>query len=127
MEEKKTKGRTIIEEIEVTGAQLVERVKELAREGRVRQLKILADDGDIFLETPLNVGLVVGGAVVLAAPWLAILGVIAALVSKARIVIEREEAEGEAEAQTAAPKAQKPKAAAKPAPKARAKTKPKAG
>lgn len=91
MTKKKDKaGRTIIEEIEVAGNQLVERVKELAEEGNVRQLKIVADDGDVFLETPLNIGLVVGGVVVLAAPWLAILGAIAALVTKVRIVVERE-------------------------------------
>jgi predicted dinucleotide-binding enzyme len=34
--------------------------------------------------------LVVGGVVALAAPWLAILGVIAGLVTKVRIVVERE-------------------------------------
>lgn len=91
MEEQKEKaGRTIVEEIEVAGNQLVERVKELAEESKVRQLKIVADDGDVFLETPLNIGLVVGGVVVLAAPWLAILGTIAALATKVRIEIERD-------------------------------------
>lgn len=60
-------------------------------------MKIIVDDGDVFLETPLNIGLVVGGVVVLAAPWLAILGAIAALVTKVRIVVEREVDEGETE------------------------------
>ena len=86
----KKKKETWVEEIEVAGDKLVSRVKELARESSVRQMKIIADDGDVFLETPLNVGLVVGGVVVLAAPWLAILGTIAGLVTKVRIVIERE-------------------------------------
>ncbi|MDH3741306.1 MAG: DUF4342 domain-containing protein [Hyphomicrobiales bacterium] len=91
MEEQKEKsGRTIVEVIEVAGNQLVERVKELAQEAKVRQLKIVADDGDVFFETPLNIGLVVGGVVVLAAPWLAILGTIAALATKVRIEIERD-------------------------------------
>lgn len=91
MEEQKEKsGRTIVEVIEVAGNQLVDRVKELAKETKVRQLKIVADDGDVFFETPLNIGLVVGGVVVLAAPWLAILGTIAALATKVRIEIERE-------------------------------------
>lgn len=91
MKQKKDKaGRTFVEEIEVAGNQLVDQVKELAQEGNVRQLKIVADDGDVFLETPLNIGLVVGGVVVLAAPWLAILGAIAALVTKVRIVVERD-------------------------------------
>jgi len=82
--------RTIVEEIEVAGSQLVDRVKELSREGRVRRLKIKADDGDVFLETPLDIGMVVGGVVVLTAPWIAILGTIAALVTKVRIEVERE-------------------------------------
>lgn len=82
-------GRTIIEEIEVAGNQLVDRVKELAKEGNVRQIRIRAEDGDVFFQTPLNIALAVGGVVVLAAPWLAILGTIAALVAKVRIEIER--------------------------------------
>lgn len=89
-EEKKPEKKTFVEEIEVAGDKLVERVKDLAKEGSVRQLKIIADDGDVFLETPLNIGLVVGGVVALAAPWLAILGAIAGLVSRVRIVVERE-------------------------------------
>jgi len=93
MDEPKTddvKAPTVIEEIKVSGANLVDKVKDLAKQGNVRTLKIIAEDGDVFLQTPLNVGLVVGGVVVLAAPWLAILGAIAALVSEARIVIERD-------------------------------------
>ena len=90
-----TKGPTVIEEIKVSGNALVEKVKDLAKQGNVRKLKIIADDGDVFLQTPLNVGLVVGGVVVLAAPWLAILGAIAALVSEARIVIERDKDEAD--------------------------------
>jgi hypothetical protein len=86
----KPRHRTFIQEIEVTGSQLVDRVKELAKEGSVRELTIRADDGDVFLRTPLNIGLAVGGVVVLAAPWLAILGAVAALVTKVRIEVERE-------------------------------------
>lgn len=85
----KTK-RTFTEEIEVMGNQLVEQVKELLKEGNVRQLRIKASDGDIMLETPLTFGVVAGGAVVLAAPWLAILGAIAAFVTHAKVEIVRE-------------------------------------
>lgn len=93
------KKRTFVEEIEVAGNQLVDRVKQLAEEGNVRRLKIIADDGDVFLETPLNIGLAVGGVVVLAAPWLAILGAIAALVTKVKIEVEREADEDRSEPQ----------------------------
>ena len=78
-----------VEKVEVAGHQLVERVKDLAQESTVRRMRIVADDGDVFLETPLSIGLAVGGVVVLAAPWLAILGAIAALVTKVTIEIER--------------------------------------
>ena len=97
MEDTEKKRRTIVEEIEVAGDKLVERVKELAKEAGVRKMRIVADDGDVFLQTPLNVGLAVGGVVVLAAPWLAILGVIAGLVTKVRIEVEREVDEAEAD------------------------------
>ena len=49
-----SKKRTIIEEIEVAGDKLVERVKELAKESSVRQMKIVADDGDVFLDGICN-------------------------------------------------------------------------
>ena len=91
------KEKTWVEEFEVASDKLVGRVKELAMESSVRQMKIIAEDGDVFLETPLNIGLVVGGVVVLAAPWLAILGAIAGLVTKVRIVVEREVEEDETE------------------------------
>jgi hypothetical protein len=83
--------KTFWEEIEVAGDQLVERVKELAAEGNVRQLKIISDDGDVFFEAPLTIGLAVSGVVVLAAPWIAVLGVIAGLVKRVKIEVERSE------------------------------------
>ena len=88
---KDTGKRTVWEEIEVAGENLVAEVKKLAAEGNVRQLKIISDDGDVFFESPLTIGLVVSGVVVLAAPWLAVLGVIAGLVKKVKIEVERVE------------------------------------
>jgi len=85
--------RTMSEEIEVAGNQLVERVKALIHEGNVRQLRIKAQDGDTQLELPLTIGVLAGGAVALAAPWLAVLGVVAALVTHVKIEVEREEPE----------------------------------
>lgn len=84
------KKRTFTEEIELAGSELVERIKALLAEGNVRQLRLKAEDGDIVLETPLTIGVVAGGAVALAAPWLAILGVIAALATHVKIEVVRE-------------------------------------
>ena len=99
-EERANTKKTVVEEVKVDGKNLVERVKEFAREGNVRRMRIIADDGDVFLETPLNIGLVVGGVVTLAAPWLAILGAIAALVSHVRIEVERETDEDDSASET---------------------------
>ncbi|WP_066173370.1 DUF4342 domain-containing protein [Hoeflea olei] len=125
--------RTFTEEIEVMGNQLVQKVKDLLKQGNVRQLRLKASDGDILFETPLTFGVVAGGAVALAAPWLAILGAVAAFVTHARIEVVREidDADGEPVAE-AAPVEDPVRAAPevvpepKPAPKARPATKAKA-
>lgn len=82
--------KTFTEEIEIAGDQLIERIKEIVAEGNVRQLRLKASDGDIVLETPLTVGVVASGVVALAAPWLAVLGVIAALVTRVTVEVVRE-------------------------------------
>ena len=92
MDTQDDKGRkkTFTEEIEIAGDQLIEKIKEIVQEGNVRQLRLKASDGDIVLETPLTIGVVAGGVVALAAPWLAVLGVIAALVTHVTVEVVRE-------------------------------------
>ena len=79
--------RSWTEEIEVTSEQLVAKVKKLAEEGRVKRIRVIEPDGDIALDVPLTVGAIAGGAVVLAAPVLAVIGALAAFVSKVKIEI----------------------------------------
>jgi CBS domain-containing protein len=73
------------EEYTVSGNNLVDRVRELLHEGNVTRVLVKDDKGKILLEIPATVGVV--GAVL--APWLVALGVIAALVTNCRIVVER--------------------------------------
>ena len=75
------------EEYKVSGKEVVDRVGELLHEGNVTRIIVKDDAGKILLEIPAIVG-VVG---VVLAPWLAALGVIAALVANCRIVVERRE------------------------------------
>jgi hypothetical protein len=89
--EKKVEERTWIEEVEVAGSQLVERVKEIIAEGNVRRLIIRNADDNILIEIPLTAGVVVGGALTLFYPLLAALGAMAALVVKLKIEIVRTE------------------------------------
>jgi hypothetical protein len=75
------------EEYSVSGSNLVDRVRELLHEGNVTRIIIKDDTGKVLLEIPATIGVV--GAVL--APWLVALGVIAALVTNCRIVVERRE------------------------------------
>lgn len=75
------------EEIKVTGDELVGRVKELIHEGNVRRIIVKDAEGKTYLEIPLTVGVV--GA--MAAPVVAALGALAALVGGCRIAVEEVE------------------------------------
>ena len=90
------KPRKLTETIEVAGTQVIDQVK-LINEGNVRKLRIHAKDSDFSLEMPMTVGVLIGGAVALTAPWLAILGVIAGLVTEASIEVERDVPEAKPE------------------------------
>lgn len=87
MAEKKTKTETY----EVSGEKLVQKVKELIKEGNVRRVTIKTKDGKELLSFPLTVGVTVGVVGVIVAPVLAAIGAIAALVAECTIVVEREE------------------------------------
>lgn len=89
------KKRTWTEEIEVAGDQLVASVKRLAAEGQVKRIRITEPDGDLIVELPLTIGAIAGGAVVLAAPLLAVVGALAAFVTKVKIEIIRSGSPGE--------------------------------
>jgi hypothetical protein len=77
----------IVENIQVLGKELVDRVSSLIHEGNVRRIIIKDEHGHTFLEIPVTVAAV--GAI--AAPVLAALGTISALVAKFTIVVERVE------------------------------------
>ncbi|NIU07842.1 DUF4342 domain-containing protein [candidate division KSB1 bacterium] len=83
--------RTWIEEIEVSGERLKEKIESLAAEASVRRVRIKEPDGDIAVDIPLTVGAVAGGAIVLAAPILALIGAVAAFFAKVKVEIVREE------------------------------------
>lgn len=81
--------RTIQQQIQTQGPELVERVKALAAEAMVRRIAV-QQDGRTLFEFPLALGL--GGA--LLAPQLAALGALAALIGNCTITVEREDGAG---------------------------------
>ena len=73
------------EEHQVSGKNLLSKVKELVRQGNVRRVVIKNPDGRTVLDLPLTVGLL--GAAWL--PLLAAIGGIAALAASYTVVVER--------------------------------------
>ncbi len=85
MAEKKTEQRTWTEEFRVTGGEILNKIKEILHEGNARRIILKDENGKVFMELPLTVGVV--GALV--APILAAVGAVAALASNLTIVVER--------------------------------------
>lgn len=77
------------EEIFVRGSELVEKIKELVKKGNITKIRVKQDD-KVLVEVPVTAGVV--GAVL--APQLAVIGGVAALVSKCTLEIERGTPEG---------------------------------
>jgi len=75
------------ESIKIQGEKLVNKVKELVKEGNVRKISIHEKDGKELMSFPLSLGAV--GAVF--APVLAAVGALAALIGECSITVEREE------------------------------------
>jgi len=75
------------EEFQVDGEMLITKIKELVHQGNIRRISIRNEEGKTIIDIPLTIGVI--GA--LLAPQLAAIGVIAAMISKATIVIERVE------------------------------------
>ena len=73
------------ETIDVKGVHLVERVKDLIREGNVRRLIIKDAEDKTVIEVPVNVGVV--GFIV--APTIAAVAALAALAADYSIEVER--------------------------------------
>jgi len=78
---------TITEEFKVMGEDLVNKVKELIREGNIRKITIHDKSGKELMSFPLTVGVV--GTVFM--PVLAAVGAIAAMVTECSITVEKEE------------------------------------
>ena len=78
------------ERFTVSGSNLVEKVKELVRQGNIRRVRLI-HEGKPLIDIPLSIGAPAVVVVVLAAPLLAALAAIAALVKDCTIEIEKVE------------------------------------
>lgn len=83
----------IKEEFKVKSEEVIGKVKELLHEGNVRKLIIKDEEGKVYLEIPVTLGLV--GAFL--APTVAAVGALAAMVAHLKIEVIRTEGAGTAE------------------------------
>jgi prepilin-type N-terminal cleavage/methylation domain-containing protein len=77
----------VVEEFQVMGSNLVDKVKELIHEGNVQRIIIKNEQGFTLVEIPVTLA-AIG---VIAAPVLAAVGAIAGIVTKCTLVVERRE------------------------------------
>ncbi len=75
------------EEFKVEGEKLIGKIKELLHEGNIRKIIIKDKEGKTVMEVPMTFG-IVG---LLLAPQLAAIGAVAALLTEATVVVEKEE------------------------------------
>ena len=78
------------EKYTVSGEKVLGKVKQLISEGNVRKVRLLQKD-KVLLEIPLTVGAPVAAVGILAAPLLAAVGAVAALVTECTIEVEKVE------------------------------------
>jgi hypothetical protein len=74
------------EEFKVNGEELLGKIKQLVHEGNIRRIIIKNKEGGVVMELPLTFG-VVGALLV---PSLAAVGAVAALLTEATVVVEKE-------------------------------------
>jgi hypothetical protein len=86
-----TQEKVSVEELKISGDDLVAKVKELIHESNIRRIIIKNEEGRILIEVPLTVGVVGGVIGATLFPVIAAIGAIGALVTHMTIIIERKE------------------------------------
>jgi hypothetical protein len=80
-------GKYVTEEFSVAANDVLKKVEGLLHEGNITRIVVKDEAGKQLIEIPATVG-VVG---TLLAPWMAALGVIAAIATRCTILVERRE------------------------------------
>jgi hypothetical protein len=84
-----TNDNTRYEEFNISGDDLLTKVRELLHEGNVRRVFLKNEAGETLLEIPLTAGLAVTVLTAALAPVLVAVGAIAALLSQVTVGVER--------------------------------------
>ena len=83
------------EKFTISGPEVMEKIRQIIKEGNVRRVRLIHDGRAIF-DIPLTVGAPVAAVGIIAAPILAAVGAFAALVTECTLEVEKvEEKEGD--------------------------------
>ena len=74
---------------DVSAGGLIGKVKELVRDARVKRIIIKDEKGKLLLSIPVTWGTAGAVAMITLAPWLAALGVIAGIVTRCKLEVQR--------------------------------------
>ena len=83
--------KTLREELDVRGDELVSRVKDLIEDASVTRVIIRKPSGETLIEVPVAAGAAVAGALTVFTPILAAVGAMAALIADFRVEVVRED------------------------------------
>ncbi|WP_299429304.1 DUF4342 domain-containing protein [uncultured Meiothermus sp.] len=97
--------KTWVEEVQVQGSELVNKIQELLRDATATRVTICKPNGEELISLPLTVGVLVGGLLTLAAPRLAAIGAIGGLIAQFTLKVERHN-DGQLQARTPQEEAQ---------------------
>ena len=81
------------EEYVFSGDEIIAKIKELLHEGNVRRMTIYSDSGTVLLDVPLTIGLAGTTVAVVLAPVLTTITMLAGVLLKIRVKVERIEEE----------------------------------
>jgi len=91
MSDEKHKNNEFVEELRVSGENVVEKVRELIEQGNVRRLIVRKSNGEIIVELPLTPTVIGAGAMLVFAPMLTVLAGLAAYLAEVKIEVVRQE------------------------------------
>jgi hypothetical protein len=74
---------------DVSAGSLIGKVKEIIQDARVKRIVIKDEKGSLLLSIPITWGTAGAVAMITLAPWLAALGVIAGIVTRCKIEVEK--------------------------------------
>jgi len=81
------------EEYVFSGDEVIAKIKELLHEGNVRRMTVYSDRGTVLLDVPLTIGLAGTAAAVVLAPVLSTITMLAGVLLKIKVKVERIEEE----------------------------------